>query len=221
MGQEFSNHELWHSRGYLPHYDASLKYQVITYRLADSLPKEVLDKLPSLLGAPLSCAAKKSAKERRRYVENHLDRCWGSCLLSELEVVQKVIESWEFFDGQRYDLVSYVVMPNHVHLLIKTYEDWPLGNIIRSWKLFVTNFVANHEVLKSKYKNGNFLNAAQESGAPKTFTIWQREYWDRFIRDENHLHKAIEYIHDNPVKAGLVKSQEQWTYSSAKIYTKR
>jgi REP element-mobilizing transposase RayT len=151
-------------------------------------------------------------------------------------VAQKVIESWKFFDGQRYELISYVVMPNHVHLLIKTYDGWPLGNIIRSWKLFVTNFVASHDVLKGKfgeYMDVNVLNAAresgapkklnaaQESGAPKKFTIWQREYWDRFIRDENHLHKATEYIHNNPVKAGLVINQKEWLWSSVNDYTKR
>ncbi|MCH2208989.1 MAG: hypothetical protein MK132_24435 [Lentisphaerales bacterium] len=73
MGQEFKNN-LWRNRGYLPHYDATLKYQMITYRLADSLPKEVMKKInySSLgsSGAPLSDAAINTALERRQYIEN-------------------------------------------------------------------------------------------------------------------------------------------------------
>ena len=50
----------------------------------------------------------------------------------------------------------------------------------------------------------------------KRNSIWQKEYWDRFIRDHNHFIKAVEYIHQNPVKAGLVKNAEEWSWSSAK-----
>ena len=59
-----------------------------------------------------------------------------------------------------------------------------------------------------------FLQPASECGAPSNFkrTLWQREYWDRFIRDENHFSKAVEYIHDNPVKAGLVNTATEWEY---------
>lgn len=45
--------------------------------------------------------------------------------------------------------------------------------------------------------------------------VWQREYYDRFIRDENHYEKVVEYIRENPVKAGLVEHAEDWKFSSA------
>ena len=94
MRDEFKNSELWRNRGYLPHYEADGKFQFITYRLADSLPQKVLDNFPkgnsltneeNILGAPLSSAAKECAIERRKYVESHLDRGWGSCLLKDLK----------------------------------------------------------------------------------------------------------------------------------------
>lgn len=46
-------------------------------------------------------------------------------------------------------------------------------------------------------------------------SLWMRDYWDRFIRDEQHLETAIHYIHQNPVKAGLCQSAETWRWSSA------
>lgn len=213
---EFENYHNWHDRGYIPHYEAKDKYQLITYRLADSLPKEVMKKISGgsldYSGAPLSDAAKKKALERRQYIETCLDNGFGSCLLSEPVLAQKVIESWQFFNKQKYDLIAYVVMPNHVHLLIKVYENQALGNLVRSWKLFTTNFVLNHSELREKFLR-SYTCAASESGAPR-FSIWQREYWDRFIRDERYFQQAITYIHNNPVKAGLVTQAKDWPWSS-------
>ena len=48
--------------------------------------------------------------------------------------------------------------------------------------------------------------------------VWQKEYWDRFIRGQNHFNKAVESIHQNPVKAGLVSSAEDWPWSSVKCF---
>ena len=229
MRDEFRNSENWHNRGYLPHYEANGNYQFITYRLADSLPQKVLKDLPALeaplstiknnLGAPLSSAAKEVAVERRKYVESHLDKGWGSCLLREPEVAGKVIEAWKYFDDIKYDLIAYVVMPNHVHLLIKNYEGVKLGDCVRSWKLFVSNFVSKNERLRMKFLGHvEVEGAAQESNASKKFTVWQREYWDRFIRDEKHFNKSVNYIFNNPVKAGLCKTIQDWTWSNASEY---
>jgi len=64
--------------------------------------------------------------------------------------------------------------------------------------------------------------ANREIGAPRTAApVWHREYWDRFIRNERHFQQAVEYIHQNPVKAGLVERPEQWPWSSASIMEKR
>ena len=57
--------------------------------------------------------------------------------------------------------------------------------------------------------------AIQENGDPNGAPVWHREYWDRYMRNENHLAQAIDYIHKNPVKARLVNSPEEWLWSSA------
>ena len=52
-----------------------------------------------------------------------------------------MVDAWKYFDNERYDLIAYVVMPNHVHLLIKTYETWPLGDLVKSWKRQSTKMI--------------------------------------------------------------------------------
>ena len=248
MREEFKNSHLWAKR-FLPHYHASEKLQIITYRLADSLPKNVLfdrlDNIPgaphfdsgtnsdSLPGAPHSDAGKKT--HYRKTVESILDQGHGSCLLQIPSIAQTVIETWTYFDKKRYDLIAYVVMPNHVHVLIKTYEGFELGKIIWSWKRHVSKFVFESEeytrvfdesmgkafneelVSRAPKSKHRFIKPASECGAPGLVkrSLWQREYWDRFIRDEQHFISAISYIHENPVKAGLVKESKDWQWSSA------
>lgn len=106
--------------------------------------------------------------------------------------------------GARYDLIAWVVMPNHVHVLIRTYEGVTLGKIVQSWKSYTGRQISK-------------MQTAQETrlGNQDSAGIWMREYWDRFIRDEPHFQTVIAYIHQNPVKAGLVAHAEDWFWSSA------
>ena len=119
MQQEFDNSQNWHSRGFIPHYDANLKYQMITYRLADALPRGVL---PGSTGGPPvknKTDEKENALKQRQLVESILDKGYGCCVLKIPSIAKLVIDNWRYFDKDRYDLISYVVMPNHVHILIK------------------------------------------------------------------------------------------------------
>lgn len=236
MREEFKNYDLW-SKRFLPHYNAGLKYQIITYRLADSLPQSILKKIQDkhMPGAPHSDAGemdKFREAKRRKKIENLLDQNLGSCLLQYPDIAQKVIDAWRFHHEQRYELIAYVVMPNHVHILIKTLTQYKLGQIVWSWKKYVSNYVFKNQLyveLLNKYSSKaqhaelidrkpkskkSFIRPASECGAP-SITLWQREYWDRFIRDENHFLNALQYIHLNPVKAGLVNTPEEWRFSSA------
>ena len=227
MREEFKNSDLWHKR-FLPHYNASDKFQMITYRLADSIPEAFLK---NLLGAPHSDAGEEI--QRRKSIEEILDQSHGSCLLAYPQVASKVIEAWKYFHNTRYDLIANVVMPNHVHVLIKSFSGFDLGKIVWSWKRHVSKFVFENITLTAKFDESfklvsqlhensraplakqRFLRPASECRAPsKNKSLWQREYWDRYIRDENHFIKAVEYIHQNPVKAGLVSKPEDWKWSS-------
>ncbi len=104
------------------------------------------------------------------------------------------------FDSQRYRLLAWVVMPNHVHALFQPTKGWTVAKIVASWKKFTARKICDDR------RNG---------GEGRRTPIWHREYWDRYMRDQNHLQQAIEYIHLNPVKARLVATAESWRWSSA------
>jgi len=178
----------WRSRGYLPHFDAPGVRQMITYRLADAMPANRRHEWEVLLTI-------EDEREKRIKIESYLDAGHGECHLRQPEIATLVQENLLHFDGTRYRLLAWVVMPNHVHALIETSQT-PLAEILHGWKSY-TGKAANR-LLKH---TGDF---------------WQAEYFDRYIRDEEHFRKAVHYIENNPVKAGLVKSPEEWIFGSAR-----
>jgi len=96
-----------------------------------------------------------------------------------------------------FALFAYVVMPDHVHLLLSTFES-ALPAIIGGWKSRVAVGIAK---------------APRKPGA-----IWQARYFDFVLRRASDFSKKLAYIHENPVQAGLVARPEDWTWSSAAFY---
>lgn len=182
----------WYSRRYLPHCDVPGLLQAITFRLDDALPDEVHARL--LQEEP-------SEARRRRRIEAYLDAGHGACVLRQPACAEIVEKALQFFDPDRYRLLAWSVMPNHVHVLIETMERWPLAVIVHSWKSFTSKAIN-----KRLHRNG---------------TLWQRDYHDRYIRDDEHFAAALAYIHDNPVKAGLVARAEDWPFGSARLLDTR
>jgi REP element-mobilizing transposase RayT len=200
----------WHSRGYLPHFDAPRAIQQITYRLADSLPAELLAKFDQELLA-LADDLKRDVARRRR-IEAFLDAGHGSCVLKHPEAARCVVETWLRFDAERYRLLAFVVMPNHCHVLIECIDACPLWKIINSWKSYTARWINEHVGGCEGLGLGESLGRA---GARRSQALWQRDYWDRFIRDERHFRATRAYIENNPVAAGLVTSPSDWPWSSA------
>lgn len=181
-------HKHWHSRGYLPHFDHPGLLQAVTFRLNDALPREVLARLDrESLGDG----------QRRRHIEAYLDAGHGACVLRRPEIGAMVENALLHFDGRRYRMLAWCVMPNHVHTVLEVSPGWPLDQVLHSWKSFTAN-------------QANRLLG-------QTGRLWQAEYFDRFIRDQNHLEAAIAYVHNNPVRAGLAARAEEWPYSSARF----
>ncbi len=134
--------------------------------------------------------------------------------------------AFQFFHGQRYRLLAWVIMPNHVHVLFEPSNGWTVAKIVASWKKFTARGIcdyrktekANREIGGPREEENRALGTAGNANlligdAPQP--IWHREYWDRFIRNSRHFHQAVEYIHQNPMKAGLVARAEDWPWSSA------
>lgn len=187
-----SVHAGWRTRGYLPHVDVADTWQAITYRLADAMPRPAIEAMERELAAVPDDSRQ---QERRKRVEAWADAGHGSCLLRRPEVARIVWDNWRHFVGVRYDLGAWVIMPNHVHILIRVHEGWPLEGILRSWKSFTAKRIM----------------AVAGVSAP----VWLDDYWDRFIRDEGHWLNTRAYIESNPVAAGLVAAPADWPWSSA------
>ncbi|HEY5885661.1 MAG TPA: transposase [Pyrinomonadaceae bacterium] len=182
----------WHSRGYLPHFDGIAKPQFITVHLADSIPKKVIERWKIELKS-LSYEQEKIWLQRR--IEKYLDLGYGSSWLRQVKIASMVQNSLLKFDGLRYHLSAWVVMPNHIHSLMTRFEDIELADIFHSFKSFTA-----HEANKLLGRSGQF---------------WMEEHFDRHIRDEKHFCNTVRYIEENPVRAKLCKKASDWPFSSA------
>jgi REP element-mobilizing transposase RayT len=184
----------WHSRGYLPHFDGGTIPQTVTFRLADALPKVVLDRWENELATMPEARA---SVERRRRIEHYLDSGVGQRWLARPQIAETVENALLFFDGQRYGLEAWTVMPNHVHALFTPIARHTFTEILHSWKSFTSN-------------TANRLLA-------RTGEFWYPDYYDRFVRNAEHFARAIDYIEMNPVAAGLCLRPEDWPYGSARF----
>lgn len=187
----------WYSRGYLPHRDAKQLLQAVTFRLADSLPQEKLKLLEEELS---NLPANQRATHRREKIEHWLDAGMGCCALRHPKLAEQMHHSLQFFDGQRYRLLAWCIMPNHVHVIIETLT--PIARIVQSWKSVTARWALAH-------------NEELKLGIPDTKHLWMRDYWDRYIRNDTHFENTVIYIHQNPVKADLCERAEDWPWSSA------
>jgi REP element-mobilizing transposase RayT len=215
----------------------------VTFHLADSLPREVADRLRD----EVRCLPpEKQDVEWRKRVEAWIDSGYGSCVLREPEVAEMVQNAFLYFDGQRYRLLEWTVMPNHVHVLFQPISGWTVAKTVASWKKFTARRIRDYQrqppgtaslPIGTSPGTANLpigsSGATQESGDPRaesgdpraesgdprglpvTVPVWHREYWDRFIRNDRHFQQAVEYIRQNPVKAALVRQAEDWRWCSA------
>lgn len=138
---------------------------------------------------------KERQTEREKCIAKMLDRGIGECHLRNPRVAEMVENALLFFDVERYRLLCWCIMPNHVHTMIETCPGHPLEQVVHSWKSY-TSKLANR-----------LLN--------HTGTFWQAEYHDRFIRDDDHYADTFRYTEENPVKAGRVVKAKDWRWSSA------
>ena len=206
---------VWHSRGYLPHFESPEATQHVTFHLADSLPQTVLLRLESELK---SLPAAKRDAERRKRVDAWIDAGHGSCVLRKPGIANMVQGSLLAFDSTRYRLLAWVVMPNHLHVLFEPMAGWTVAKIVASWKKFTARkiCIAIPGTPISRLAAGKApVIDPRDSGEAPHAPVWHREYWDRYIRDRRHFDQAVEYIHLNPVKAGLAAAAQSWPWSSA------
>ena len=188
-----------HNRGHLPHWETDDATYFVTFRLADSLPQSVLERIESERQSIVQTAKQLqrdlNADERKRIqqlstktIEQYLDNGVGGCHLRNPAIADEVAETLLLFDNKRYRLFAWCLMPNHVHVVLRLFPGQVLATVVHSWKSF-TSKQAN----KILGRGGRF---------------WQREHYDHLIRDQSE--RALQYVADNPVKAGLPNWQWVW-----------
>jgi putative DNA methylase len=182
----------WHSRGYLPHFDGGVEAQFVTFRLNGSLSQKLLDKWREDLAREVNIDAEAAL---RRRIELYLDKGYGDVYLKDERVAKIVEDALLYHDDLSFYLSAWVVMPNHIHFLATQCEGIEWSYILHSIKSYTAS-----EANKILHRRGRF---------------WQKEAFDRFIRDSDHFAKVVVYIENNPVKAGLCKRPSEWRFSSA------
>ena len=189
----------WYTPHKTPHFDAAETVQSITFRLADSLPQS---RLQQLRMDCLKLPDTDRNRHQRMAIEQWLDLGMGACALRHPEVALMMTNTLHFYHGRRYQLIAWCIMPNHVHVIIK--PDYSLPRIVQSWKSFSGKWA--------------FANARRLGLQLPMQGFWMRGFWDRYIRNPQHLEVAVAYVHNNPVKAGLCAEPGQWRWSSAAVY---
>ncbi len=180
----------WYDRGYIPHFDGGEIAQFFTFRLYDSLPQEVVEKWRE----DTKDQGEKGMITFRKNVENFLDKGFGECFFNDERIAEMTQKSLLFHHEKKYHLIAWVIMPNHIHFLATPLENVELREIAHSIKSYTA-----HEANKILNRKGQF---------------WQHEPFDRYIRNRKHFVNVVEYIENNPVKAGFCEKPENWKFSS-------
>ncbi len=187
----------------LPHWSQAGTVCFITFRAWDSIPKNVLaawlaerktwlhqhgidpshpDWESWFRKLPTNLQRQYKSFVSRRW-NNHLDELHGACVLRQPAFARIVANSLKHFDGQRYELTDFVVMPNHVHLLAAFFSEETMLKQCESWKHYIAKKI--NQVLG---RNGRF---------------WQQDAFDHLVRSTEHFDYYRNYIAENPVKANL------------------
>ena len=170
----------------LPHWHQEGKVQFVTFRLADSLPQSKLTELSTykkewIKQHPLPWDEQTKElynHEVRDHVDKWLDQNYGSCILQREDIRQIVVNSLFFYHEKEYILWHFVVMPNHVHLLVSPIGDNNVVKSIGSVKRFTANAINKILVRKDSF--------------------WQPSVFDRLVRDNQNFTQYINYINNNP-----------------------
>jgi putative transposase len=187
--------DIRHTGSRLPHWQQEGAVYFLTFRLADSIPSRLRDQWEDEREAWMKVHPEPWTNETEREyhqrfsgaLERWLDAGHGACVLRRPDCAQIVADTLRHFEGERVVMISLVIMPNHVHSLFVQNPEWPLEKLTQSWKRF-----AARQINKLLDRSGNF---------------WQRDYFDRLVRDEKHFANCVRYIRRNPEKAHLSKAE--------------
>ncbi len=193
----------------LPHWRQEGCAYFVTCHLGDSLPIGMLRLWAEvrrnwLEHHPLPWSQEVTREYHERFteaMERYLDAGAGSCALRKPACAQCVVDTLLHDDGKQYDLGSFVVMPNHIHLLVVPHSGVELSNTTETW-----------ERVSARHIN----RLLKRSGR-----LWGRDAYDHIVRNEKECRRIDKYIRINPVKANLRDDEfilgggiDNWTFQA-------
>jgi putative transposase len=193
----------------------------VTFRLADALPQHLVRQLEQELDAKEQLLRREFPNDWFRYFrvekkrmftkyEHQLDRLrYGACHLKDPIAANLVINKLKRFDGQYYDLWAYCIMPNHVHVLLDFSRQ-----IMECQNFFLLEIPKNYKqldyvMMRIKGASSFEINRALN----RKGTLWAKDSFDHYVRNEAEWFRIVNYILNNPVKAGLVSAWDEHAFS--------
>lgn len=202
-----SNNQTYH-RGHLPHIQPQDRAFFVTFRLDLPLTTEYflnMEKRKEELNTSLThieSPAERNlifGKKLFAFIDSYFDnlKCKNN-ILHETAYAELIVNELCSIDKQMYDLYAYTIMPNHVHLLFKPLkniegDDFPIAKIMQN----------------IKGKSARFINLV----LGRSGKLWQKEYYDHYVRNETELLNIVRYIVRNPINAGLVEQPRDWQWT--------
>ncbi|HWA87729.1 MAG TPA: transposase [Opitutus sp.] len=193
-------HTIRFTRDKLPHWEVESGRYFVTVRVSDSLPRDAILRLEEIHRTlstilPQSSAFVALQRQYFRTMEKYLDAGAGSCLLRLAPIASLVVEELALLRDWKIEVPHYTVMPNHWHALIVPSQDCThsLSAIMK----------------RLKGRSAKRINRALNRSGP----VWQREWFDRWMRNDAEWDKTVAYIRNNPVSAGLVSSWHEHSWS--------
>ena len=191
MEQQGQTIRFWCGR--LPHWEVVDGRYFITLRLAGTLPKVLKKQLQGLVAEVRGAEGDNMNREYFRRMEAWLDKDRSSQILVNTDIAEIIMTAFAEYEARSiWSVHSYVIMPNHLHWFF-TPLMYSMSESIMHFKRYTTRQVNAYMSTKGK-------------------RFWQKEWFDHWSRSASEDEKIVQYIRYNPVKAGLVRTPEQWPY---------
>ncbi len=219
----------------LPHYQPDNYAFFVTFRLYGSLPVEVVENFKAIKKKRIEIISGyvnvkvRSEKyeefmwEYFKLFDDYMNKCSiGHQWLKQKEVADIVQEAMHYRDRKDYDLIAYTIMQNHVHMVFTPVVKRDLSRLSESSKGDINvalhrrsnmNTLPQFPVTDILRKLKGSTSRACNLVLNRTGPFWQHESYDHVVRDADELKRIVEYVLNNPVKARLADTPEEWEYN--------
>ncbi|MBI5353574.1 MAG: transposase [Chloroflexi bacterium] len=140
-------------------------------------------------------------------------------LFTQPSFIILIIDSLNYYRYQySCKIIGYVIMPDHIHLLILPQEEKAVTDFMRDFKRFTSGRITRQAKVEGKTELVKTFESAGTETERADYKVWQDSFWEQSVYTEKFLKQKLDYIHLNPVRAGIVESAGDYLYSSYRNY---